>query len=56
VISCVAAQILDEQDEGDGEFGLMEAGEEEEGCADDCEDDEEGGEPPKKKSKTDGEE
>merc|ERR1719223_1254106 len=39
-------KILDEQDDEAGEFGLMEAGEEEEGCADDCEDDEEGGEPP----------
>merc|ERR1719326_845359 len=35
-------KILDEQDEGDdGEFGLMEAAEEEDGCDDDAEEDEE---------------
>merc|ERR1719499_2327747 len=44
-------KILDEQDEGDdGEFGLMEAAEEEDGCDDDAEEDEE---PAAKKGKTD---
>jgi hypothetical protein len=45
-------KILDEQDEGDdGEFGLMEAAEEEDVCDDDAEEDDE---PASKKAKTDG--
>jgi len=45
-------KILDEQDEGDdGEFGLMEAAEEEDVCDDDAEEDDE---PASKKAQTDG--